>query len=73
MALNEFSVLLLVSAAPEVFAELKGAIYTVFCALILRLKLSHNTIENKVYNDLWLPHYIIFQIRKRNEWTGQKS
>ena len=52
MALNGFSVLLLVSAALEVLAELKRAFYTALCPLILRLKLLHNAIENKVYYDL---------------------
>ena len=39
MALNGFSVLLLVSAAPEVLAEIKRTVYAAFCPLILRLKL----------------------------------
>ena len=52
MALNGFSVLLLVSAVREVLVEIKSAIYTAFCPLIVRLKLSHNAIENKVYYDL---------------------
>ena len=52
-----FSVLLLVSAAPKVLAEIKSAIYTAFCAFILRLKLSHNTIKNKVYCDLAITLY----------------
>ena len=51
MALNGFSVLLFVPAAPKVFAEIKRTIYTAFCALILRLQLSHNVIETKVYYD----------------------
>ena len=52
MALNDFSVLLFVPAAPKVLAEIKRAIYTAYRPLILRLKLSHNAIENKVYYDL---------------------
>ena len=52
MALNGFSVLLLVPAAPKVLAEIKRTIYTAFCPLILRLKLLHNAIKNEVYYDL---------------------
>ena len=52
MALNGFSALLFVPAATEVLAEIKGTIYASFCPLILRLKLSHNAIKNKVYYDL---------------------
>ena len=47
-------------------------IYTALCTLILRLKLSHNAFENKVYCDLATTLYY-FQIRKGNESTGQKS
>ena len=68
MALNGFNVLLFVPAAPVVLAEIK----TAFCPLILRLELSRNAIENIGYCDL-RPHYIILQIRKGNELTGQKS
>ena len=52
MALNGFSALLFVPDATEVLAEIKGTIYALFCPLILRLKLSHNAIKNKVYYDL---------------------
>ena len=52
MALNGFSVLLFVSAATEVLTEIKRTIYIVFCPFILRLELSYNAIENKVYYDL---------------------
>ena len=52
MALNGFSVLLFVPPSPEVLAELKRAIYTAFCPLIIRLELSHNAIENKAHYDL---------------------
>ena len=50
MALIGFTVLLLVSAAPEVLANIKKR----HCVLplILQLKLSHNAIENKVYYHL---------------------
>ena len=52
MALSGFGVLLLVLAALEVLAEIKRAIVTAFCPLILRLKVLHNAIKNKVYYDL---------------------
>ena len=52
MALNGFSVLLFVPAAPEVLAEIKRTIYTAFCPLDLLLKISHNAILNKVHYDL---------------------
>ena len=52
MALNGFSVLLFVPAAPKVLAETKKTISTTFCRLNLRLKLSQNAIENKVYYDV---------------------
>ena len=48
-------------------------IYTAFCPLILRVNLSHNAIENKVYYDLAITLYYVFQIRKENELIGQKS
>ena len=52
MALNGFSALQFVPAASKVLPEIKRTIYTAFSPLILRLKLSHNAIENKVYYDL---------------------
>ena len=52
MAPNGFSVLLSVSAVLELLAEIKRATYIAFCPIILRLKLSHNAIESKVYYDL---------------------
>ena len=72
MALNSFSVLLFVPSAPEVLAEIKRTVYTAFYLLIRQLELFHNAIKNKVYYDLAIPHYIIFQIRKENVFTGQK-
>ena len=70
MALNGFSVLLFVPSAPEVVAEIKE-LFTVhwFYLLILRLELLHNAIKNDIYYDT----FIIFQIRKESELTGQKS
>ena len=75
MALNDFSVLLFIPATPKVLAEIKKTIYAAFCPLILRLKLSHNAIKNKVYYDLATTtvHCTIFQIRKGSKLTGQKS
>ena len=61
MAPNGFSVLLLVSAAPEVLAEIKRVIYTAFCPLILRLKVSLNAVKNKIYYDLATTLYYFFK------------
>ena len=53
MALNGFSVLLFVSAAPKLFAgNKKNFIYYAFCLLLLQLQFSHSAIENKVCYDL---------------------
>ena len=52
MALNGFSILLFVPLVQEVLVAIKRTIYTAFYPLILRLQLSHNTFENKVYYDL---------------------
>ena len=62
MDLNGISVLLFVPAAPEALAETKRTIY---CPLILRLELSHSTIENKVYYDLAATLYY-FSNKERN-------
>ena len=51
MALNCFTFILLVSAAPELLAEIKRAICSAFSLLILRFELSRHAIENKVYYD----------------------
>ena len=72
MALNGFRVLLLVSTPPEVLVKFKKDIYTAFCPLILRLKLSYNPLKTR-FTMTWLPHYTITQIRKGKEMTGQKS
>ena len=45
-------------------------IYSAFSPLIFRLELLHNAIENKVYNDLAIPHCIVFQERKTN-WQAR--
>ena len=65
MALNGFGVLLFVSPAPDVLAEIKRTIYTAFYPRIFRLELSHNAIENKVYYDLAsLFYYFLNKERK---------
>ena len=71
--MNSFSVLMFVPRAPEALAEIKGTVCTAFYLLILRLEFSHNAIKNKVYYDLAIVHYIIFQISKENVFTGQKQ
>ena len=73
MALNGFSVLLLVSAALEVLAELKRAFYTALCPLILRLKLLHNAIENKVYYDLAAALYYFSARSYRRSQGGEEG
>ena len=67
MALNGYSVLLFVLAVLGVFAEIKRTTYNAFCPLILRLKLSHNAIESKVYYDLLATalYYFLNKERKR--------
>ena len=70
--MNGSRVLLFVPAAPEVLAEIKRTIYTAFCPLIVRLELSHNGIENKVYYDM-ATTLSYFLNKARNELTGQKS
>ena len=65
MALNGVSVLLFVPAASEVLAEIKKNYVHYASPLIIRLELSLNAIENKVYYDLtYITHYIIFHERK---------
>ena len=69
MALNGVSGLLLASNAPQVLAEIKRAIYTAFGPLIFRLKLSHNTIDGKVYLDLATTlYYFSNKEKKRIDW-----
>ena len=72
MALNGLSTLLFVPAALEVLAEKKKNNLYCILPLIVRLELSHNAIENKIYFALRYTSYY-FQIGKRNELTGQKS
>ena len=67
MALNGFSVMLFVPAAPEVLAEAKRTIYAAFCLLILQFKLATTTLKIKFTMTYWLLHNIIFQIKKRND------
>ena len=70
MALNSFSVPLFLPPAPEVLAKIKRAIYTAFYPLFLRLELSHNAIENKVYYDFATSLYCFSKNkeRKRIDW-----
>ena len=68
MALNGFSVLLLVLAAPKALAKTKRVIYTAFCLLILRLKRSQNTIQYMVYCDLATTLCFLNKEKKRVDW-----
>ena len=51
-----------------ILAEIKRNIYTAFYPLILRLELSHNSIESKVYFD-FAPalYYFLNKERKRSD------
>ena len=72
MALNGFSVLLFVSLAPEVLAKIKELSILRFAPSFSDL--SFHTMPLKIGLTMtWLPHYIIFQLRKGNEMTGQMS
>ena len=72
MALNGSNVLLFVPPAPEVLTEIKIIIFIAFYPLILRLKLSLMPLQIR-FTMTRVPHCIIFQIRKENLFTGQKS
>ena len=48
MALNGYSVLVVVPPAPEVLVEIKKNCLRCVLPFILQLELSHNAIENKV-------------------------
>ena len=63
--MNGFSVLLLIPPATEILAEIKRTIYTAFYSLVLRLKLSHNAIKNKVYYNLATTCYFSNKEKKR--------
>ena len=54
MPLNCCSVLLLLSATPEVLAELKRAIYTAICPFILRLFRFKSLVTNQSSSHRWV-------------------
>ena len=70
MALNGFSVLLLVRPAPDVLTETKRTIDTAFYHSPIRAFV--NAIKNKVYYDQAITLYY-FRTRKESLVTGQKS
>ena len=61
MALNGFRVLMFVQTAPEVFAEIKRAIYTLRFAQSISDLSFHTTPFKMVFTMTWLPHLLFFK------------